>query len=273
MQQKEQSLNTDSIEPRFIKGFNTIGLMTLISREVRRFINVYLQTVIAPVVTTLMFYTVFMLAFGGITKQVGNVSFMEFLAPGLIMMTMAQNAFANTSSSLIIAKVQGNIVDLLMPPLSAFELLVGILIGGIARGLVVGLVAIVIVSLFVGMPVHSLPEIIVFAVLGTWMMSALGVMGGIWAEKFDHIAAFTNFVITPFTFLSGTFYSISVLPGIWQKFASLNPFFFMIDGFRAGFITQADSNMWTGILVLLVTNAIISAITYAMIKTGYKTKS
>jgi len=267
------SAKSIKLAPRKITGMNTIGLYTLIRKEVGRFLSVYTQTLIAPVVTMLMFYTVFMLAFGGIKREVGDVSFLNFLAPGLIMMTMAQNAFANTSSSIVISKVQGNIVDVLMPPLSSMELLAGYMAGSIVRGLSVGFVGVIVVALVVGLPIHNIPQILAFAVLGTMMMGLLGIVGGIWSEKFDHIAAFTNFVVTPLTFLSGTFYSIEVLPGLWQNMAHYNPFFYMIDGFRAGFITQADSAPMLGLAVLVGTNIFLMAVAYRMIKTGYKIKS
>lgn len=263
----------NQLNPRRIKVVNWIGLVTLIRREVGRFLKVYSQTIIAPVVTTLLFYTVFMLAFGGIKREVGVVPFLEFLAPGLIMMTMAQNSFSNTSSSFIIGKIQGNIIDVLMPPLSHLEMFLGFLIGGMLRGLCVGFVAILTVMLFVSIPVQNLGVIFVFSILGTVMMATMGIICGIWAEKFDHIAAFTNFFVTPLTFLSGTFYSINSLPEIWHGIAVYNPFFYMIDGFRSGFIGQADSDIMIGIPVLLFTNIILIAITFLMIKTGYKIKS
>lgn len=259
--------------PREINGINTVGLYTLIKREVGRFMSVYTQTIIAPVVTMFMFYAVFMLAFGGMHRMVGDTPFAHFLAPGLIMMAMAQNAFANTSSSLIIAKVQGNIVDILMPPLSPAELFWAFMIGGVTRGLVVGLVSVTAMMVVMQVPVNSIPQILAFGTLGAMMMAGLGIMGGIWADKFDHIAAFTNFFVTPLTFLSGTFYSISVLPEFWQKLALFNPFFYMIDGFRSGFITQADGALATGLIALVAANLIIGGISYTMIKTGYKIKS
>jgi len=256
-----------------IKGMNVIGLITLIKREVGRFLNVYTQTIVAPVITTLLFYTVFALAFGGIQRTVGDVSFMAFLAPGLIIMTMVQNAFANTSSSLVISKVQGNIVDVLMPPLSAGEIFTGFVCGSVIRGVVVGFVTICVVQFFVPLSFHSVPLIILYAFLGTFMMGALGIAAGIWSEKFDHIAAVTNFVVTPLTFLSGTFYSINQLPGIWREIALYNPFFYMIDGFRYSFIGQADGDIVTGIIVLVGINVFLTALCLWMLRTGYKIKA
>ena len=259
--------------PRLIRGINKIGLYTLVRKEVGRFLAVYTQTIVAPVITALLYYTIFALAFGHVRQVVGDVSYMEFLAPGLIMMTMVQNSFANTSSSMVIAKVQGNIVDVLIPPLSATELYIGYISGGVIRGLAVGLVSCLILGLFVPMHVHAPLQIFAFAVLGTMMLSSLGLAGGIWSQKFDHIAAVTNFIVTPLTFLSGTFYSVKTLPPAWQFFAHINPFFHMIDGFRSGFIGQSDGMMAAGLGILIVSNVLLGGLCLWMLKTGYKIKS
>lgn len=256
-----------------IEGINKIGLYTLVMREVNRFVSVYTQTIIAPVVTTLLFYTIFALAFGGMNKEVGDIPFLDFLAPGLIMMTMVQNAFANTSSSLVISKVQGNIVDVLMPPLSAAEIYIGYAVGSILRGLCVGIVTTIVLSLFVPIQIHVIWPVILFAFLGTWLLGSLGLAAGIWSDKFDHIAAVTNFIVTPLTFLSGTFYRVEMLPEIWRDMVFINPFFYMIDGFRYGFIGQADSSVLIGVIVLLVCNVLLAGLSYRMIKTGYKIKA
>ncbi len=261
------------LAPRLIRGVNYIGLYTLIKREVGRFTNVYMQTLVAPVVTTLLFYTVFALAFGGVTRQVGDVPFLAFLAPGLIMMTMVQNAFANTSSSLVIAKVQGNIVDILMPPLSEGELMFGYIIGGVLRGVLVGLVTGIVMNFFVPLAVSSWLTIIVFAMLGNVMLAALGTAAGIWSDKFDHMSAVTNFIITPLTFLSGTFYSIESLPEAWRVIAHYNPFFYMIDGFRSGFIGQADGSFVVGLIMLSAVNIFLLVLIFFMLRSGYKMKS
>lgn len=258
---------------RIIKGINKIGLWTLTWREIKRFLNVYLQTIIAPVVTTLLFYAIFALAFGGLQREIGNVPYMEFLAPGLIMMAMVQNAFTNSSSSLVIAKIQGNIVDILMPPLSTGELLFAFITGGIVRGVLVGLATALAMSFFVPFHFHSVAMVLIFALLGNTMLSALGLCAGIWAEKFDHIASVTNFFVTPLAFLSGTFYSIESLPGAWKNIAHYNPFFYMIDGFRSGFIGHADSMVMLGIVVLAVTCTLLLLLAWWMLKTGYKIKS
>lgn len=263
----------NSLQPRTIGAVNYVGLYTLVKREVGRFVNVYLQTIVAPVITTLLFYTVFALAFGGVAREINGLPFLEFLAPGLIMMTMVQNAFANTSSSMVIAKVQGNIVDILLPPLSPIEIYVGYVVGGIARGVVVGGVTGLVMSMFVDIHIHSWFYILSYGVLGTLLLSSLGLAGGIWSDKFDHIAAVTNFVVTPLTFLSGTFYALESLPEFWQKLAHYNPFFYMIDGFRSGFIGMSDGNLTLGLVYLLVINIGLATLSYRMLSTGYKIKA
>lgn len=263
----------EALQPRKIVGINVVGLQTLIKKEVGRFMNVYTQTIIAPVVTTLLFYAVFALAFGGVAKNIGDLPYLTFLAPGLVMMTMVQNAFANTSSSMIIGKIQGSIVDILMPPLSPTELYLGFIIGGIARGAFVGAVVLAVVAVTVGITIHSIPHILIFTILGNMMLSSIGLAAGIWSQKFDHISAVTNFLVTPLTFLSGTFYSIHQLPEIWHALALYNPFFYMIDGFRYGFIGHADGNVWIGMACLLAVNLFLSALILWMLKTGYKIKS
>jgi ABC-2 type transport system permease protein len=243
--------------PRVYGAVNWLGLQTLVLREVRRFAKVHTQTIAAPVVTTLLFLAVFVLALGPNVAGAAGVSFAEFLAPGLIMMAMTQNAFANTSSSLVIAKVQGNIVDSLMPPLSPAELVVGFAAGGIVRGLVVGLVTAAALLPFVPLSVHSAGWIVYNGFMASALLSLLGIAGGVWSEKFDHIAAVTNFVVTPLAFLSGTFYTVDRLPEPWHLMALANPFFYMIDGFRYGFIGHADAHPWTGAAVLLAANAFL----------------
>jgi ABC-2 type transport system permease protein len=189
------------------------------------------------------------------------------------MMAMTQNAFANTSSSLVIAKVQGNIVDSLMPPLSPGELVVGFAAGGIVRGLVVGLVVAACLLPFVALHVHAWGWILFNGLMASTLLSLLGIAGGVWSEKFDHIAAVTNFVVTPLAFLSGTFYTVDRLPEPWHLLALVNPFFYMIDGFRFGFIGHADAHPWTGAAVLIAANVALAALCYGMFKRGYKLRS
>lgn len=259
--------------PRLIGRVNWIGLWTLCAKEVRRFLKVHTQTIAAPVVTTLLFLAIFVLAIGGSVDAVAGVPFAEFLAPGLIVMAITQNAFANTSSSLIIAKVQGNIVDTLMPPLSAGELTFGFAFGGVVRGIVVGCVVAAATALFVPVHAHSLFFIAFHGIAASLMLSLLGIMGGIWSEKFDHIAAVTNFIVVPFSFLSGTFYSIERLPAAWQTVAHLNPFFYMIDGFRYGFTGHADGSLAAGIAAMIAINAALWAACQRMFAIGYKLKA
>lgn len=242
-------------------------------KEVRRFLNVFTQTLLAPMITTLLFLAIFTLALGRAVQQIGGVSFAQFLAPGLIMMAMVQNAFANTSSSIVIAKVQGNIVDILMPPLSPWELTLGVVGGGVTRGLLVGLTVALAMTLFVPVSIHDPLFIVFHAVNASLMLALLGMIGGIWAEKFDHIAAVTNFVITPFSFLSGTFYSIERLPETWHAVALMNPFFYMIDGFRYGFIGHADGSLTVGMLLVLAVNLALWTLAHRMIATGYRLKA
>jgi ABC-2 type transport system permease protein len=253
---------------------NWIGIQTLVKREVGRFINVYLQTIVAPVVTTVLFYIIFTLAFGaGAGRGIEGVPYMQFLVPGLIMMGMAQNAFANTSSSMVIGKVQGNIIDILMPPLAPWEILVGYITGGVLRGLIIGLVSVIVLVPFVGLSIANPVPLLGFGILGCMMLSLLGLIGGMWADKFDHIAAVTNFVVMPMTFLSGTFYGVERLSPFWQDVAHANPFFYMIDGFRSGFIGVADMPLTIGVFVLIGVNALLWFTALRMLQTGYKIKS
>jgi ABC-2 type transport system permease protein len=255
------------------EAINWIGLQTLYVREVRRFLKVYTQTLVAPVVTTLLFLAVFALAIGRGRADIAGVPYVEFLPPGLIMMAILQNAFANTSSSIVISKVQGNIVDTLMPPLSAHELTFGIAMGGATRGVIVGVVVALAMSVAVKVHLSHWFFILFHGVAASLMLSLLGTIGGIWSEKFDHIAAVTNFVVTPLSFLSGTFYSIRRLPELFQTLAHFTPFFYVIDGFRYGFIGYSDTLPWLGVAVVAATDAFLWFVCYRMFATGYKLKA
>jgi len=260
--------------PRTIGAVNWRGAWELYVKEVRRFLKVYLQTIAAPVVTTLMFQAIFALALGrDVARHVPGVSFSEFLVPGLVMMAMVQNAFANTSSSVIISKVQGNIVDVLMPPLSSAEILAAYALGGVTRGLVVGGAVLAAMSLFATVHIHNVGYILFHAVGASLMLSLLGIIAGIWADKFDHMAVVTNFVVTPLSFLSGTFYSIDRLPDNMQIVAHINPFFYMIDGFRYGFLGHEDALPVIGLVVVAAANAALLWGAYRMLKSGYKLKA
>ncbi|MDX2028892.1 MAG: ABC transporter permease [Alphaproteobacteria bacterium] len=265
------SLETPRI--RSLNPVNWIGLWTLTGKEINRFVKVYAQTIAAPVITTLLFYLVFALALGGAQRMIGDTPYLMFLAPGLVMMSMAQNAFANTSSSLVISKVQGNIVDVLMPPLSALELTLGYTLGGIARGLVVGVVSILVLIFFLSMPMSHPFYLIYHGLMGSMMLALLGLIGGIWSDKFDHLAAVQNFIVMPATFLSGTFYAPESLPEAWQFLCHMNPFFYMIDGFRYGLVGVSDGTLSIGLVVLAVTNLVLLLLAYGMIARGYKLKS
>ena len=262
---------------RIMGKVNWIGFWTLLMKEIRRFVKVYSQTILAPVITTLMFYLVFSLAMGGGNGNAGRiisgVPYFNFLAPGLIMMGMSQNAFANTSSSVMISKVQGNIVDVLMTPISPVELALAWTLGGVVRGLMVGLVTAMTIDMFLPVRIHDVGAILLYGTLATMMLSLLGVIGAIWADKFDHIAAVTNFIVTPLTFLSGTFYSVDRFPPVLRSVTHLNPFFYMIDGFRYGFIGHAEASLLYGVAVLAGLNLILWVVTLRMLVTGYKLKS
>ena len=253
--------------------FNWIGLWTLYCKEVRRFFKVITQTVLAPVVTTLIFLAIFTLALGRAGRMVGDLPFLEFLAPGLIMMAIVQNSFANTSSSVMIAKVQGNIVDYLMPPLSSAELLAGIVAGGVTRGFLVGIAVWVAMSFFMPMWPHSLALVLFYVFVSSLMLALLGFIAALWAEKFDQMAAVTNFIITPLSFLSGTFYSIQLLPGWAHAIAILNPFFYMIDGIRYAFTGYSDGPVLIGILVLALVNVALWFYAHWLLQLGYKIKA
>lgn len=251
---------------------NWLGCRTLARREIMRFMAVWQQTVLAPLITAGLFLTVFSLAFGRARADVMGVPFLAFLAPGILMMTVIQNAFANTSSSIGIAKMQGNIVDTLMPPLSAGEILTGYLAGALARS---GLVAVVIgaaMALVLGRMPANLAWVAVFVVLGAAILGGLGMIAGIVAEKFDQMAAITNFVITPLSFLSGTFYSAEVLPPLFRALTHLNPVFYLIDGARYGFIGQSDSSPWLGLAVCLPVALAVNALVWLWLKRGYRMK-
>jgi ABC-2 type transport system permease protein len=262
-----------NLRVRQFGAVNWLGLWTLYLREVRRFLKVSMQTVIAPVVTTLLFLAIFLLAFSSQRGAVNGVPFAQFLAPGLIMMAMIQNAFANTTSSLMIAKMQGSISDLLMPPLSPAELVWGFALGGVTRGLVCGFAVGVAMVLVVHVGIAHWWLVLFHAVAASLLLSLLGIIAALWADKFDHIAAVTNFIVMPMSFLSGTFYSIDRLPSAFRFIANFNPFFYMIDGFRAGFIGHADGSIAVGIAVMIAINLALLILTHILFARGYKLKA
>lgn len=278
---QEQSPVTDvdsTIAPfgaRTIGRVNWIGLQTLYLKESRRFVKVWTQTLAAPAVTTILFMVIFSLALGGNGRTIAGMPYAQFLAPGLIVMAILQNAFANTSSSILISKVQGTIVDTLMPPMSALELTIGYALGGITRGVLVGLSVGLAFLLMPGvdMAVAHVWAVVYFSVAASAMLSLVGILTGVWAGKFDHMAAVTNFVIAPLSLLSGTFYSIERLNAGWQIFSSINPFFYLIDGFRYGFIGRADGDLMVGVMFTLVLNILLTLSVYLVFKKGYRLKA
>lgn len=262
-----------TLTPKRYGLINWIGLWSLYRKEVHRFLKVFTQTVAAPLVTSLLFLAIFTLALGRAVETIGGIPFSQFLAPGLITMAMAQNAFANTSSSLVSAKMQGNIVDVVMPPISTIEFIAAYILGGVTRGMLVGLTTWIAMSFFVTLEIHSLFHLIFHGFAASMMLACLGIIGGVWADKYDHISAITNFIVTPFAFLSGTFYSISRLPEPFYSLAHYNPFFYMIDGFRYGAIGASDTDPLVGIAVMIGANAILCLFAWRMISTGYKLKT
>jgi len=246
------------------------GWRALLYKETLRFWKVGTQTVGAPVLTALLYLMIFGHALGDHVKVYGTVGYTSFLVPGLVMMSVLQNAFANSSSSIIQSKIMGNLVFVLLTPLSPWNWFVAYVGSSIVRGLVVGLGVLVVTVLFVQPTLVAPLWIIVFAVLGAAMLGALGLIAGLWADKFDQMAAFQNFVIVPMTFLSGVFYSIHSLPPLWQTVSHLNPFFYMIDGFRYGFFGVSDVSPWISLGIVGVAWLVVSAIAMHLLRIGYK---
>ncbi len=261
------------VEVRQFGMVNWLGVWTLYKKEVKRFFKVAAQTIAAPVATSLLFLAVFSLALGAAREAVNGIPYASFIAPGLIMAAIIQNSFANTSSSMIISKVQGNMVDFLMPPLSAGELTFAFVMGGATRGIVCALATGIPMSFFVGLEITHLWAVVFFAAGGSMILSLIGLVAGIWAEKFDHLATITNFIITPLSLLSGTFYSVSILPGIWAEVSHWNPFFYLIDGFRYGLTGYADGNVLIGVTMVTVVTVVFWGIAHAMLASGYRLKA
>jgi ABC-2 type transport system permease protein len=260
-------------KPRAIGAVNWLGLWTLYKKEVRRFMKVSFQTVFAPVTTSLLFMLVFSVAIGSQRGEILGVPFTSFLAPGLVMLGILNNGFANSSSSLLVAKIQGNTYDFLMPPLSPAELCAAFIGGAMTRGVLVGVATACGIAPFVDLSITHVWAVLYFGLSAAAMMGMIGVLAGVWAEKFDHLSVITNFVIMPLAFLSGTFYSVEILPGIFYTLSHINPVFFMIDGFRYGFIGEHDSNLFVGAMVILAINLVLLASSYALIRSGWRLKS
>ncbi len=252
---------------------NWLGLGALVGREVRRFASIWSQTVLAPALTSILFLAVFLLAFDTRARDIGGIGFAAFLAPGILMMSVIQNAFANSSSSIVVAKIQGSIVDTLMPPLSPGEILAGYTLGAAARGIAcaaaTGLAIFPVIGLGILHPLWALA----FILSGSLMLGLAGVLAGIYSEKFDQIAAITNFAVTPLAFLSGTFYSIRVLPEPFLTVSHLNPVFYLIDGFRYGASGVADADPALGLVVTGGVNIALAWIAWRWLQSGYRLKS
>lgn len=258
-----------------IRSVNWGGLQALYVKEVRRFFKVQLQTIWAPALTTMLYLVIFTVALGGVKREVLGAPFADFLAPGLIIMGMMQNAFANSSFSLLVGKIQGTIVDYLMPPLSTAEVLFGLAGAAVTRAVFVGFA--IWLAMLVWPGVHVGPKhiwaIALFGLLGSSMLAFLGVLTSIWAEKFDHAAAVTNFVVAPLALLSGTFYSVDKLAPTFAAISHANPFHYAISGFRYGFIGEADIPLGYGVGILSGINIALALLCYTLLKTGWKIKS
>jgi ABC-2 type transport system permease protein len=250
---------------------NWMGLATLYKKEIKRFMRVGPQTLLAPVISNLLYMTVFVLAFSALRPD--PKSFMAFLAPGLVMLGILNNAAANSSSSIMTGKLMGSISDVLMPPLSYFELAIGWIAGAATRGIIVALVTSLALSFFTPMYPSKVWAIVYFGISAAVMMGMVGVLSGIWAEKFDQLAVVNQFIILPLSFLSGTFYSIDVLPETFQELILLNPLFYLIDGFRYGFLGVSDGPIITGIIIIFLINILLFFTVLKVIKSGWRIKS
>ena len=247
-----------------------IRFVTLYIKELRRFTKIPGQTILAPAATTLLFMVIFSTAIGSSRNEYILTDFKSFLFPGLIMMTIIQNAFMNNSSSLLMSKVQGNIVDLLMPPISNFQIIVSFILVGVTRGLTVAIAAAIFMLPFVQIEINNFTVVLFFAVISSAILSLIGLLTGIWADKWDHLGTIDNFIIIPLSFLSGTFYSIKILPEFIQNLTFFNPFFYMIDGFRYGFIGSSDVNIMISIQILIFCFIILLFFSYLILQSGYK---
>jgi ABC-2 type transport system permease protein len=252
---------------------NWIGFWALYKKEVLRFLIVAIQTIISPLVTSLLFLLVLSLAIGENRGEVLGFSFITFLAPGLIAMQVIQQAFSHSSSSIMIGKIQGNIVDILYAPLSAGEITLAINLAACTRSIMIAIFSIIVFSFIVELEIHNFVSILIYTLLGSFILSSIGIIIGLWAEKFDHMASATNFIIVPLSFLSGTFYSINRLPDILKNISEWNPFFYIIDGFRSGFLGATDGSIKFGFFYLIILSFLSWFAAYILFKKGYKIKS
>ena len=249
------------------------GFQTLFYKELLRFWKVSFQTVLAPVVTALLYLTIFGHALSGHVQVYPGVGYTSFLVPGLVMMSVLQNAFANSSSSLIQSKITGNLVFVLLPPIAHWEMFFAYVLASVVRGLCVGFGVFIVTIWFIPMSFSAPFYIIAFAILGSGILGTLGLIAGIWADKFDQLAAFQNFLIMPLTFLSGVFYSIHSLPPTWQGLSHANPFFYMVDGFRYGFFGASDFAPGASLTIVAAFVLVVSFINLWLLKSGYKLRN
>ena len=261
------------IGTRRFGSVNWIGAWTLYKKEVLRFLNVWIQTIFSPLVSASLFLLVLSLAIGTDKGDVLGVPFINFLAPGLVAMQVIQQSFSHSSSSFMIAKIQGNIVDILYAPLSAGEVTIAITLAAVTRSIMIAFISTCIFYLIIDFEIKNYFTLIAYTFLSSFILGALGIVAGLWAEKFDHMATVTNFIIIPLSFLSGTFYTIDKLPDYLQTISKANPFFYMIDGFRYSFIGQSDGSLTVGLIYLIVLSFIMWMIAYLLYKKGYKIKS
>ncbi len=252
---------------------NWVGFWTLYKKEVLRFLIVWVQTLLSPIISSLLFLMVLSLAIGSGRSDVLGFPFIVFLAPGLISMQIIQQSFSHSSSSFMIGKIQGNIVDILYAPLSAGEVTIAVTLAAVTRSFMIGIISIFIFYFLVNIEIKNLYAIIFYTFISSFILGSIGVIAGLWAEKFDHMASVTNFIIVPLSFLSGTFYTIDNLPQVLQTVSKCNPFFYMIDGFRYGFLEKSDGSIFIGVIYLSVLAIVLWFLSYILYKKGYKIKS
>jgi len=252
---------------------NWIGFWTLYKKEVLRFLIVWIQTLLSPIISSLLFLGVLAVAIGDGRSDMLGYPFITFLAPGLIAMQIIQQAFSHSSSSFMIGKIQGNIVDILYAPLSASEVTIAVALAATTRSFMIGLVSLIVFYFLVDIEIKSFSAVIFYTFISSFILGSVGVIAGLWAEKFDHMATVTNFIIIPLSFLSGTFYTIDNLPVFLQTISKCNPFFYMIDGFRYGFLEKSDGSIFVGSLYLTILAIVLWYVSYFLYKKGYKVRS
>tara|TARA_Y100000814_G_scaffold172574_1_gene126165 strand:- start:578 stop:1390 length:813 start_codon:yes stop_codon:yes gene_type:complete len=252
---------------------NWIGFWTLYKKEVLRFLIVWIQTLLSPIISSLLFLGVLAVAIGDGRSDMLGYPFITFLAPGLIAMQIIQQAFSHSSSSFMIGKIQGNIVDILYAPLSASEVTIAVALAATTRSFMIGLVSLIVFYFLVDIEIKSFSAVIFYTFISSFILGSVGVIAGLWAEKFDHMATVTNFIIIPLSFLSGTFYTIDNLPDFLQTISKCNPFFYMIDGFRYGFLEKSDGSIFIGSLYLTILAIVLWYVSYLLYKKGYKIRS